>query len=507
MENRSPKKTIALNTAYLYISSFVTLFIGLYTSRVLLQVLGVKDFGLYGVVGSIVSLLGLLNIAMGSASSRYLTYELAQGDLHSQRKTFSAVFLVHIALAMFLFVLAETIGLWYICNKLEVPADRVTAAYWVYQSSILIGVLDIIQVPYNALVNAHERMGFSSLWGTINTLFKLFIVLILSFTTSDRLIFYAILMFGLSLVTYFGYLLFCKIHFAECKLIRFHDRQLFYGMLSFAGYSAFSSSSGLVRTQGAALLINKFFGVVMNASANIANMVTGYISGFTQNVIAAFRPQIIKCYANCDIPEMQNTVELCLKYSIAIFSLMAVPVGIEMDYILSLWLGNVPQQSDLFCRIGLIGSMSGLVTMTMTIAIQATSKVKMNSLLVSSTSFLSLGVTFLLLFMGKGAYMVFVVYAATEILNMLIATWNVKVLIHEFCLSQLLAMFLRLAGLMACSMIAPFLVYTNIDSSLVRVVLVTLLYILCFGTLFWIYLLEPSAKLFLINKVSRIIKK
>lgn len=501
METRSTKKTIAINTTYLYISSFITLFLGLYTSRILLHALGIKDFGLYGVVGSIVSLLGFLNIAMGSASSRYLTYELAKGNIKSQKIVFSAVFLVHLILAICLFALAETFGLWYVCNKLEIPPGRVTAAYWVYQSSILIGIIDIIQVPYNALINAHEKMGFSSLWHTVNNVLKFLGVLILFGITSDKLVFYALMMSALSLLTFLGYFSFCKFHFQECRLIRFHDRQLFYGMLSFASYSAFSSSSGLIRTQGAALLINKFFGVAMNASANIANMVTGYISSFTQNVIAAFRPQIIKTYANGDMEELQNTVSQCLKYSIAIFSMMAIPITTEMDYVLELWLGKVPEQTELFCRIGMIGGVAGLVTMIMTIAIQATSKVKRNSLLVSLISFLSLGVTFLFLYAGESAYIVFAIYAIAEITNMLIAMWNVKNLIRNFRMLKLAIMLLRLVGLIISATILPVIILKSIDASFFRAILVSSTYILIFGILFWKFMMEQSAKQIILNKI------
>lgn len=490
-----------MNTAYLYVSSFIGLFLGLYTSRILLQTLGVTDFGLYGVVGSIVTLLGFLNVAMGSASSRFLTYELAKGNIESQRKVFSAVFLVHIFLAFCLFMLAETAGLWYLVYKLEVPDSRMNAAHWVYQTSVLIGILNIVQVPYNALINAHERMGFSSFWNTVGTLLKFLGVFILYWITFDKLIYYAIMTFSLSLITFYGFWFFCNRKFQDCKFIHFHDKELFKEMLSFAGFSAFSSSSSLIRTQGAALLINKFFGVAINASANIANMVAGYISGFTQNVIAAFRPQIIKCYANNNIVEMQDTVNQCLKYSIAIFTFVAIPITIEMNYILSLWLGIVPNYSDIFCRIGMVGSIAGIVTMIMTIVIQATSKVRNNSLFVSLNSFFSLAITFLFLYLGYPAYIVFAIYSLTEIINVSISMWNIKVLIHDFLFTKLFIMLVRLAALIACSAIIPLIILWKMEVSFSRLFLVTFSYMLSFGVLFWLFMLEESAKAYILLKI------
>ena len=183
------KKTIAINSFYLYISSFFQLIVGLYTSRALLQALGVEDFGIYGVVGGIIGLLSFVNMAMSSASSRYLTFELANGTIDSQKRIFSVVFTVHVVIAILTLVLGETIGLWYVANKLVVPEERIYAAHWVYQAAIFMSIINIIQVPYNASITAHEKMGFLSFWSSINIFLKLIVILLLYISVFDRLIY------------------------------------------------------------------------------------------------------------------------------------------------------------------------------------------------------------------------------------------------------------------------------------------------------------------------------
>lgn len=498
------KRTIFKNTAYLYLSSIIILFLGLYTSRILIQTLGVKDFGLYGVVGSIVSLLSFLNIAMSSSSSRYLTYELAKGNIASQRQVYSSVFFVHLILALCLLLLAETLGLWYLLTKLEVPEGRETAAMWVYQSSIIIGVINIIQVPYNALINAHEKMGYSSMLQTFNNLLKFIGVISFYWITFDRLIYYSFIMTLLSLLVFLCFLFYSKKKFAECRLILSSaDGKLFREILSFAGFSAFSSSSGLVRIQGSNLIINKYFGVVVNASANIANSVVGYLSAFTQTVITAFRPQIIKNYAQENITSMQDDINCCLKYCVAIYSIMAVPVFLEMRYLLYVWLGQVPANSDLFCRIGLIGCLFSLVNMIMTIGIQATSKVKQNSLLITLLTAISLLTIIYCMFMGFQSFTVFLVNAVTEFAIMLVSTINLKKLIPQIRLKQVFKMLAELLLLVAVSGALTLAVKNTMAFSFLRFLSVTFVYITAFVILFWFKMLNLQTRKQLVSLLIR----
>ena len=495
-------KKVAFNTIYLYISSFLQLLIGLYTSRVLLSVLGIKDFGLYGVVGSIVTLLGFLNIAMGGASSRYMTYELANGSLKSQRNIYSTVVVVHSFLAFILLLLAETFGLYYVIYYLDVPIGRMQAALWCYQASIFVAFLSIIQVPYNALINAHERMGFSSIWQTLIIFFRLLCTLSLYFISIDKLIYYALVIALVNFIGFLGFVFFCKRHFEECVLVKSSNSKLYKEILSFASFSAFSSSSNMIRTQGTNLLVNKFFGVAMNASVNIATTIYGYIYGFSYNVIAAFRPQIIKKYAKGEIQAMQNDMELCMKYCVAIFSFMAVPIFIDVDFVLRLWLGNIPPLSSLFTRIGLCGSLFALLNIIFTIGIQATSKVKDNSLYISFFSFLSIVVMWIFLKGDFAVYFVFLITAITEFLLMGISFFNFKKLISDLKVLKFCLLFVNLLVFMILSSIVGFYIRDRMEESLIRFLMIGFSYVFIFSSLFFFFLINKETRGMLFQKIK-----
>lgn len=497
------KKRIAKNTAYLYANSIVSLVVGLYTSRVLLQTLGIEDFGLYGAVGSIVSMLGFLNISLGSASSRYLTYELVNGSERSQAKVFSTVFLVHLFFAIIIFILAETLGLWYVYNKLEIPKGRFDAAMLVYQSSIGIGIINIIQVPYYALITAHEKMSFSSIWNIATTIFKLILIVLLYWITFDRLKYYALSIFSVYLITIIGVVLYCKRSFKECHFIYTNDKNLLKGILSFAGYSAFSSSSTIIRTQGNVLFINKFFGVSMNAAASVANGVIGYSTEFAQNVINAFRPQIIKTYAQNDIRQMEDDIVSCIKYCVAIFYLITIPLSIEIEYILRIWLSNVPQYSGILCRIGLIGSLLSLVNMIMTIAIQATSKVRNNSLIISLASILSLFVTYLILKIGGDVTSVFIIYSLTQLMILTCTIINTKQLIPEIRIKRFLTIFTKVSIIALLSLIPSALLRLEINTSFFRFIIVSFIFIVFFILSFYKFMLNKEEKKMIITKILK----
>ncbi len=497
------KKRIALNTIYLYSKGFIALFIGLYISRVLLHQLGVVDFGLYGVVGGIIGLLSFINTAMTSTSSRYITFALAKDDKDYQKLVFSATFYIHLAIALFLLFLAETIGLWYLNTKLEVPEERMGAASWVYQMSIIIAMINITQVPYNATILAHEKMGFMSIWGIISDFFRLFSVLILTLITYDKLIFYSLLTLIVNIVSALGNRIYCKKFFSECKFCKVKNKKLLFEMFSFAGYSCFNSFSLVIRNNSIVLLINKFFGVIMNASGNIAGMVSGNIAGFTQNVVSAFRPQIVKSYAVNDINEMQNNINNCSKYCIALYSMLAVPAFIEISYLLQLWLIEVPIYSNIFCRINLIGSLFSLNNMILVIGIQATSKVKRNSIQICILSIISICVNLIFLFLGANVFTVFVIVAFTEFLIMCVSLSNLKSLIPGFNITVFSK---QIANNLFIVILSGAIVYTLsliYQSSFLRLVITTLSYEIIFSLLFYHFMLDIQTQKMIINNIQK----
>ena len=282
--------------------------VGLYTSRVVLQTLGVEDYGIYGLIGGFVSMLGFLNTSMAGATSRFIIYDLGLDNAENLKHTFNAAFQSHLVIAFVVVLFAETFGLWFVNNHLDIPQDRFFAANCIYQLSILSAVIGITQAPYSAIILAHEQMDVYAWFEILNAVLKLFIVCLLQLASFDKLIFYGTLSFALSVLIRSIYRIYCHRFFPESHLcIEWHP-QILRKMLSFTGWNLYYEASETVRLQGINILINRFFGVVLNASCGLASMVQGTCWVFGHNIIAAFRPQIIKQYAVSNYSRMQKFI-------------------------------------------------------------------------------------------------------------------------------------------------------------------------------------------------------
>ncbi|MDY5953612.1 MAG: polysaccharide biosynthesis protein, partial [Sodaliphilus sp.] len=284
-DTTSNNKRIAKNTIMLYIRMFISMVVGLYTSRVVLATLGVEDYGIYGVVGGVVGMMGFLNASMSGATSRFLTFELGKGDKERLAKTFSSALIVHIAIAIIVFILAETVGLWFLCNKLNIPEGRMEAAHWVYQFSILATMLSITQVPYNATIIAHEKMDVYAYMEILNVTLKLLIVYLLCIGNFDKLILYASLMLAVSILIMMVYRIYAIRQFPEAHFHWIWDKTYLRPILSFSGWDLYGNMACTIRQQGSVFLINIFYGVALNAACNIASTMQGILLQFSSNVV------------------------------------------------------------------------------------------------------------------------------------------------------------------------------------------------------------------------------
>lgn len=369
-------KTIARNTIMLYFRMLLTMIVGLYTSRVVLNTLGVVDYGIYGVVGSVVGMLGFLNASMAGATSRFLTFELGLNHAERLNKTFSAAFIVHALVAIVVFVVAETIGLWFLCNKLVIPEERIYAAHCVYQLSILSAMLTITQVPYNAAIIAHEKMDVYAYVEILNVTLKLLIVFLLVIGNYDKLILYAILTLLVSVIVLSIYRIYCIRYFSECHFRLVIEKEYIKPLLTFSGWDLYGNICGTIKHQGNVMLLNTFFGPVVNTGANIANTIIGTLSSLSTNVIAAFRPQIIKQYAKGNFDVMNSMVNRAVIFSSLLLSFISFPVVAEMTFILQLWLGQVPEFSVVFGQIAIFNSFLSNINMVMLIGLHATGNIR-----------------------------------------------------------------------------------------------------------------------------------
>ena len=356
MPSESTNKRIAKNTLLLYVRILLTMVIGLYTSRVVLAELGISDYGLYSVVGGIVTMFTFINGSLNAGTQRFLTFELGRGDIVQLKKLFSTAIVIYTFLAMIILFLAETIGLWFLLNKMNFAPGRLNAAIWVYQFSIIACMVSIIQVPFMAALVAHEKFNMYAYMSIYDAVMKLAIVFLLTFAPFDKLIFYAFLILLVSTSSAVIYNWYCRKHFVECRFSWSFDKSVFKKMFSFSAWDIVGSVAVLGQIQGVNIIINLFCGTIVNAAYGIANTVNNIINTFAANIIIAASPQIVKSYAQKHLDEMFSLVINSAKMSSYLLLIIGIPVFVEIEFLLKIWLGEYPSYAPLFLRIILVQS-------------------------------------------------------------------------------------------------------------------------------------------------------
>ena len=373
----SDNKRIAKNTIFLYLRSFLMMAINLYASRVVLQVLGVEDYGLYGVVGSVVAIFSIINGVLAAGTSRFLTFELGKGNAERLRKTFSASFAMHVGMACVIFLLLESIGLWFINYKMNIPEGREFAANVVYQLSILSCMFSLTQVPYSACIIAHERMSVYAYVGLVEALFKLVLVLCLLYVPlSDNLIAYAIILAIWSIGLQVFYRFYCYKRFQEAHLMFCKEEAVYKEMLGYSLWDLLGQICGTGLNQGLNLLINIFFGVTINAARTVAYQVENVLTQFSGNFMTAVNPQIVKSYAKEDYQRFFELIYEAGKFSYFLLFLVSLPIFLEAEYILSIWLVEVPDLTVIFLRLMMVHTLLRVVVRPVINGVHATGDVK-----------------------------------------------------------------------------------------------------------------------------------
>ena len=356
MIEEGTNKIIAKNATMLYFRMFVTMAISFYTSRIVLKALGVSDYGIYNVVGGVIVMISTLTGALGGATSRFLTFALGKKDMENLKTTFSTAFYIHLTLAILFVVVAESVGVWFVNTQLVIPEGRMGAANWVFQAAILSTALGMTQTPYSASITSHERMGAFAYIAIANAVFKLSIAFIVLISAVDHLVLYSILLMILSISFRLYYRYYCIKNFEECRLRLIFDKDLFKRMLSFSSWSMLGSISHSVKEQGVNVLINRFFGTLLNAAAGVSLQVQGLLYAFTANITTAFNPQIIKSYAVSDYKRVNELIGLGAKFTALVTILTTIPLIFNMDFLMSLWLEEVPPGSVVICQTLLFGN-------------------------------------------------------------------------------------------------------------------------------------------------------
>lgn len=429
MPDNSSNKRIAKNTMFLYIRMMVVMVVTLYTSRVILNTLGATDYGIYNVVGGIVTIVAFLNSALGSSTSRFLTFALGERDEEKQKKTFGATLNLHICVALLVLIVGETIGLWFFYEKMIIPEERLTAAFWVYQFSIITTMVSFTQVPYNASLIAHEEMSIYAYVGLYEAFSRLAIAYLITISPIDKLVFYGLLFLLNTLAVQLYYRWYAVKHFNECKFSLVRDKQLYRQLLGYGGWDLFGNLAVVCQGQGVNLLLNVFFGPIVNAARAIAIQIQGGVMQFISNFMTAVRPQVIKNYAEGNVDRMYKLTFYTAKFSYMLMLALVVPICFEINFILKLWLGdNVPDDTALFAVIVLITYTWRTFHVAALMPFHAIGKIKKGNVTIGSLMIASLPIGYIFFKFGCPAYTVFLVILAIEVVGMFAIWW----LIHTY---------------------------------------------------------------------------
>ena len=399
---QSNNKRIAKNTLLLYLRTLFTLIINLYASRVVLNALGVEDFGIYNVVGGVVGMFTLISGSMTTATQRFIAFELGKKDGDSNH-VFSATLTIHIAIAAIVVLLGESLGLWFINEKLVIAQERMMAANWVYQFSLLTFVLNIISIPYNGLIVAHERMDAFAFISIGESVLKLICVLSLEYIFTDTLILYAFYMFAIAFVIRLAYGIFCSKSFTDSKYRFFKKSPIYHQILGFTGWNFLGSTAGVLSNQGQNILINMFFGVIPNAARAIASQVDNALNQFVTNFTMALNPQITKSYAMGDKEYSLKLVSQGGKLCFFLFLCGAAPIMFCAPEILKIWLKQVPEYSVLFLRLSFVYILLQTWSQTLYTLMLASGDIKLYQIVVGGASLLSFPLTWFFFRLGYGS--------------------------------------------------------------------------------------------------------
>ena len=407
-EISSTNKRIAKNALLLYFRMLFMMLVSLYTSRVVLATLGVEDFGIYNVVGGVITMFSFFNGAMSSSTQRYITFELGRGDFDQLQKVFQTSVNIHLLVALLILFLGETIGLWFFYEKMVIPASRMTAAFWVYQFSIITMMVMIVSVPYNAAIIAHEKMSIFAYISILEVLLKLGIVYLLYLTRSDKLIMYAALLCATQLLIRIVYGHYCSCHFKEVRYYWGWDLKLFKEMLYFGGWNLWGGFATVLFSQGINILLNMFFGPFVNAARGIAVQVQGAVTQFSTNFQTALNPQITKSYALGDFTYMHSLIFRSSKFTFLLLAVISFPILLETEMILQLWLNMVPAYTVVFVRLMLCITIIDAMGGAFMVAAQSTGRVRFYQSVVGGILLAIVPVSYVVLRLDLGVYSLFI---------------------------------------------------------------------------------------------------
>lgn len=499
-------KRIAKNTLLLYVRMLFSMLVSLYTSRVVLNTLGVEDYGIYNVVGGFVAMFSMISNSLSSSVSRFITFELGRGNTEKLKEIFSTSVLIHIALAAIVFILAETIGVWFLNTHMTIPADRLTAANWVFQASVISFMFGLFSVPYNASIVAHERMSAFAYIGILDVILRLLIVLFIAYVPLpyDKLIIYSLLIVAVNISLRQIYWWYCRKNFEECHLNWVFNKKRWKEMSSFAGWNFIGAASGLLKDQGVNILLNLYMGPVINAARGIAMSVNSAVNSFAGNFMTALNPQIIKSYASEDKKYTYSLVERGSRFSFYIILLFILPIILETNFILTIWLKQYPEHTVNFIRLILLLSLCDTLSNTLITLQLSTGKIRNYQLVVGGMQLMNCPLSYICLSIGLPPESTLITAIFISLSCLILRLLFLRKMTGLPITHYILNVCLNTICVAIIAAAIPTLIYSNMQQGLTRFLIVTTLCLISVSLSVYFAGCNKAERTFIMNKAISI---
>ncbi|MBR3985171.1 MAG: lipopolysaccharide biosynthesis protein [Bacteroidaceae bacterium] len=497
-------KRIAKNTLMLYSRMLFSMVVSLYTSRVVLNTLGVEDYGIQNVVGGFVTMFSIISSSLSSSVSRFLTFELGKGDINRLKRVFSTSMIIHIGLVIIVVIAAETIGIWFVNHKMVIPPERMCAANWVFQASVATFCFGLLSTPYNASIISHEHMGAFAYIGILEVCLKLGIILFVAHSpwNFDRLIVYSLLLLAVSISIRYAYWMYCRKHFEECRIQLSYDKQYFKEMGAFAGWNFIGCTAGLLKDQGINILLNLFYGPIVNAARGIAVIVSNSVSGFANNFMTALNPQITKSYAAGEKDYTMSLVERGSRFSFYVIFIFALPLCLETEFILNLWLKEYPNHTINFVRLILILSLSDILSNTLINLQSATGKIRDYQIVVGGTLMLNFPLSYFALKMNLPPESTLAIAIIISVCCMILRLLFLRKMAGLSVRSFIIHVYTNVLSVVILSSIIPFVIHNMIPIGWERFIITCATSLLCSSIVILFIGCNRNERSFIFSKIS-----
>ena len=506
-DNNSANKRIAKNSILLSVRMVIVLLISLYTTRAVLSLLGVEDYGVYNVVCGFVGMFSFLSTTMGGSIQRFYNVALGKNGEEGARLIFNTAFRIQLLFAVVSVFLCEIVGLWYLHEKMVIPAERMFAAEWIFQFSMVTFFLTMMQAPYSAAVMAHEKMDFYAVINVVDVILKLVIVFIIPYLQGDYLILYGLFIALISVFDLVWYVIYCKKKLKEISFARGLDRSTFRDMLSFSGWNMFGSLSQILREQGINLIMNLFLGPIVNAARGVANQVNGAINGFVTNILTPVRPQVIQSYVEGNLSRSFHLTYSVSKVSIMFFYMMALPISLEISFILKLWLGdNVPEHSGAFVILVLMNTAVTILMGAMATMVHASGDMKKYQIIGFFIKTLSVPAGYFLLKFGSTPELALFMVFLFDFIGYVVGLFIIRSIMPFSIKDYIKSVSLPLVPVIVLPFIITLPLIYFMETGVVRLLVVMMIGVLSVASCSWLFGLNKSEKEMVWLFVKKIIR-